>query len=88
MYNNFFAPVRPANTVRPVSSGPYNNYAGANLNRRDRYDVRAQRRWGDWGLLDFPSQIMWFDPFDAPVYEPMIAFGVAPFVPVVIDIWG
>jgi len=84
MYNDLFAPARTIDRVRSVSSRPFNNYSGANLDRRTRYDARALRRGGDWGVLNFPSAVLWFDPF----YAPLIEFGVEPVVPLVIDIWG
>jgi len=50
-----------------------NRYGGGNLDRQTRFDLRSQRRWGDWGILEFPSALLWFDEpcipgdFDEPI---------------------
>ncbi len=61
-------------------------YLGANTDRQRRFDSRAERRWGNWGMLEVPTALLWMDPF-APLVcdpfddacEPAVAF---------IDPWG
>jgi len=43
-----------------ISAGPA-RLAGANLTRQGKYDARAARRWGDWGILEVPTALLWFD---------------------------
>ena len=38
-----------------------NRYRGGNTDRQSRFELRSQRRWGDWGVLEFPSALLWFD---------------------------
>ena len=38
-----------------------NTYTGGNTDRQTRFELRSRRRWGDWGVLEFPSPLLWFD---------------------------
>lgn len=44
-----------------ISSRPAAHLAGANKTRQGKYDARAARRWGDWGILELPAALLWFD---------------------------
>ena len=53
-------PSRPATRQNP-SSTRASLYAGVNTTRRSRFDARRDRRWGDWGILEFPTPLLWLD---------------------------
>jgi hypothetical protein len=38
-----------------------NTYTAGNMDRQTRFQLRSRRRWGDWGVLEFPSALLWFD---------------------------
>ena len=44
-----------------LSGARMNAYAGLNIDRRTRSDSRADRRWGNWGILEVPASLLWFD---------------------------
>ena len=53
----------PRDTIFPdrYTGAQPNRYRGGNTDRQSRFELRSQRRWGDWGVLEFPSALLWFD---------------------------
>ena len=58
-------------------------YRGGNTTRQGRFDLRSQRRWGNWGILECPTPLLWFeDVFEIAEAEE------AGFLPTpIIDLW-
>lgn len=49
------------------TGGRYNSLAGANTDRQTRFEARSARRWGDWGILEVPTAILWMDSLCVPL---------------------
>jgi hypothetical protein len=68
--------------ARNIASGPFRDYTGANTNRRSRFEARTARRYGDWGILEIPTALLWFDEIYAELDDDNGFLG-----PPIIDIW-
>lgn len=55
-------PLPVTSTARPPAAAvqPY-KYVGANADRRLRFDSRADRRWGDWSILELQTPLLWLE---------------------------
>jgi hypothetical protein len=71
---------------RNFNSARVASYAGVNTDRQSRFDARAARRFGDWGILAVPTPFLWLEDIYAPVVP--FAFGVDAWpVEEVIELW-
>ena len=61
MVNPAVTQIRNSVFPNPNRGSHPDQYRGGNTTRQSRFDLRSQRRWGDWGLLEFPSALLWFD---------------------------
>lgn len=69
-------------STRNMASGTFRNYAGANTDRQSRFEARTARRYGDWGILEIPAALLWFDEALAVLDDDNGFLG-----PPMIDIW-
>ena len=77
------APVNvPAPSPRP-SGSKASQYAGANADRKRRFDARCDRRWGDCDF-DIPIWFLWLGDAYLDAIEEAEEFPV----PVMIDPWS
>jgi len=52
----------PAPAPRPGATNPRGTaYSGINNTRQGKFEARSDRRWGDWGALQFSLPWLWFD---------------------------
>jgi len=49
---------RPA--VQPANVQPA-KYAGSYTDRRHKHNLRADRRWGDWSILEVSTPLLWLE---------------------------
>lgn len=58
-------------------------YAGVNTDRQSRFEARSARRWGDWGILEFPAPLLWLET------EPGLCWDDECIVtpPLVVELW-
>jgi len=69
----------------PNTGARFNAYAGSNADRQSRFESRSARRWGDWGILNVPTAMLWFDELElAAAADDDESNGLAPAI---IDIW-
>lgn len=55
-------PARPNPAPSPnARNASGTTYAGMNNTRQGKFEGRSDRRWGDWGVLEFSLQSLWFD---------------------------
>jgi hypothetical protein len=52
-------PMRFGNLSSASSVAPPRSYLGTNVSRRDKFAARSARRWGDWGILEVPTAMLW-----------------------------
>lgn len=75
------------NSPRAVapSGTKFNAYAGSNADRQSRFESRSARRWGDWGVLNIPTAVLWFDELElAAAVDDDASNGLAAAI---IDVW-
>lgn len=81
------AATRPVNTPSPGLKPPKNpaayEYQSSYSNRRERQDLRARQRWGDWGILDVATSILWLQEECVLTTGDPSACAAAPIV----DLW-
>jgi len=51
--------IRPRDLSRASSVAPPRSYLGTNVSRKDKFAARSARRWGDWGILEVPTAMLW-----------------------------
>jgi len=51
--------MRGANLGGVSSALPVRSYQGTNVTRPDKFAARSVRRWGDWGILEVPTAMLW-----------------------------
>ena len=71
----------PFNTTR--SRSPAGSYLLSNTDRRRRFDARADRRFGNWSILEISAPLLWLESEPGWCLEDEFVF--AP--PVIIDLW-
>lgn len=51
--------MRFGNLSAASSIAPPRSYLGTNVSRKDKFAARSARRWGDWGILEVPTAMLW-----------------------------
>lgn len=80
-------PARPTQTspVRPGAKNPSGTpYAGMNNTRPGKFEGRSDRRWGDWSILEFSLQSLWFDAACLAAADEGVA---CPAPEMMLDLW-
>jgi len=44
-----------------LSSAAVRPFVGSHIDRQSRFAARSARRWGDWGVVEVPTAVLWFD---------------------------
>ena len=79
-----FATTAVINSVRASAAGLYNSYSGVNTTRRDRFQAREQRRWGDCTYWGIPAPVLWLeDPYFLSPFDDILFVA-----PAYVDIWA
>ncbi len=82
--NDLFSRGPAFNSARASAGGGYGSWTGVNTTRQDRFQARAQRRWGDVTYWSMPAPVLWLeDPFVLSPFDDIL------FVePAFVDIWA
>jgi len=78
-----FTTMSPFDTARDIANASARSYVLSNIDRRRRFEARAQRRWGNWSILELSTPFLWLEAEPGLCLDDEVAF----IEPVVIELW-